>query len=213
LGCHFEHHVHPCLCRGAVSDAGVAPLSVVENLDVFEECRLCLVPRPELCSVNHFGFQRAEEALHRGVVEAVPLAAHRGRHVMKSEQFPVAVAGILHPPVGVDDQPRRGPPVADGHLQRVLAQGAFQALRHRPANDLHGGQVLDRREIEPALVRRDVGDICEPDGVRHHDLEVAAQHVGCNRKCMAAIRGHGHAPLASRRVDTVLFHQLGNRFL
>ena len=28
---------------------------------------------------------------------------------------------------------------------------------------------------------------------------------------MLAVRGHGHAPLASRRVNTSPFHQLGNR--
>ena len=101
---------------------------------------------------------------------------------MKSEQFPVAVAGILHPPVGVDDQPGRKPSVADGHLQRVFAQGAFEALRHRPANDLHGRQILDRRQIKPALAGRDVRDVCQPNRVGRHDLEVAVQQVGRDRK-------------------------------
>jgi len=50
------------------------------------------------------------------------------RDVIESEQFPLTVAGILHAPVGVDDQPRYGASVADRHFQRIFAQGAFEPL-------------------------------------------------------------------------------------
>ena len=69
-------HVHPCLCWGAVADAGVAALAVVEDLNVLEESRPCLLACLEPRPVNHFGLEGAEEAFHRGVVPAVAFAAH-----------------------------------------------------------------------------------------------------------------------------------------
>jgi hypothetical protein len=53
----------------------------------------------------------------------------------------------------------RRPAVPDGHGERVLAEGALQAPGHRPADDLHGGEVLHRAEVEPALSFGNVRDV------------------------------------------------------
>ena len=53
-------------------------------------------------------------------------------------------------------QARGRPMTLEGHDQGVGAQPGFQVIRHRPAEDLARGPVLDRRQMEPALVRRNV---------------------------------------------------------
>src|SRR3954453_3375362 len=51
-----------------VSDPGMPPAPIVEDFDVFEQCRFGLPPGAELCSMNKFGLERAEERLHRRIV-------------------------------------------------------------------------------------------------------------------------------------------------
>ncbi len=62
----------------AVADARMAPLAVVEDLDVLEECGFGLAPCGESGSMHELGFERTEEAFHGSVVEAIPLSAYRG---------------------------------------------------------------------------------------------------------------------------------------
>ena len=54
----------------------MASLSIVEDLDVFEERRSGLSACGEPGSVHKFGFERAEEALHGCVVQAIAFPAH-----------------------------------------------------------------------------------------------------------------------------------------
>ena len=75
---------------------------------------------------------------------------------MKPEQLTIVAAGILGA-IRVMNQSRWWSPVSDRHLQRILAKGALQALRRRPADDLHRCQILDGGEVEPVFVRRNIG--------------------------------------------------------
>ena len=79
------------------------------------------------------------------------------------------------------DQPHGQPAAADRHLQRLLAQDALQPLGHRPADDLHRGQILDGGEVEPAFVSWDVGDVSEPDRIGRNGFEVAVEQTGRDR--------------------------------
>src|SRR5512144_1153350 len=117
----------------------MAALPVVEDLDVFEERGLRPAPGSEPRAMHEFGLESAEEALHWGVVQAVPLSAHRGCDAICLEHLAVVAAGILNPAVGVVDQAPRWPPVPARHLQRILAQAALETVRHRPAGALPRG--------------------------------------------------------------------------
>jgi hypothetical protein len=57
------------------------------------------------------------------------------------------------------DQAGFRPAALQGHDQRVHAQPGPQVIRHRPADDLARGHVLDRGQVQPALVRGQVGEI------------------------------------------------------
>ena len=111
------------------------------------------------------------------------------------------------------DQPHGRPAVADRHRQRILAQDALQPLGHRPADDLHRGQILDGGEVEPAFVSWDVGDVSEPDRIGRNGSEVAVKQIGRDRMGVAAVGGDWRPPPASRWTNAVLSHELGDRAL
>ena len=54
--------------------------------------------------MNELGFERVEEALHRGIVVAVGLAAHRSGDAGGGQRRAIVVRGILHAPIGMVDQ-------------------------------------------------------------------------------------------------------------
>jgi hypothetical protein len=98
-------------------------------------------------------------------------------------------------------------------LQSILTQGSFQAPRHGPTDDFHAGQIFDGRKVQPAFIGPNVGDIGEPNSVRHRDFKIAVEEVWSDAIGMAAIGRHRHPQFTSRRVNTVDFHQLGDGFL
>ena len=170
----------------------------------------------------HAGFvlDALEQALHaRRPVHRGGLIHHsdrRLRTVIATSYARVLrrpVEPALHTAVGMVDQPHGQPAAADRHLQRILAQDALQPLGHRPADDLHRGQILDGGEVEPAFVSWDVGDVSEPDRIGRSGFEVAVEQIGRDRMGVAAVGGDRRPPPASRWTNAVLSHELGDRAL
>ena len=170
----------------------------------------------------HAGFvlDALEQALHaRRPVHRGGLIHHsdrRLRTVIATSYARVLrrpVEPALHTAVGMVDQPHGQPAAADRHLQRILAQDALQPLGHRPADDLHRGQILDGGEVEPAFVSCDAGDVSEPDRIGRSGFEVAVEQIGRDRMGAAAVGGDRRPPPASRWTNAVLSHELGDRAL
>ena len=65
-----------CLIGGDVADGRVDPLTIVIAFDVGKQVAPSGIPIEIFAVMDEFGFQRAEEALHRRVVPAVSLSAH-----------------------------------------------------------------------------------------------------------------------------------------
>ena len=61
--------------RALVAEGSVASLAIVEQIEVLEDVLLGLFPGGVAFAVCPFGFELAEEALHRSFVPAVALAA------------------------------------------------------------------------------------------------------------------------------------------
>ena len=57
------------------------------------------------------------------------------------------------------NEPAWGLAALEGHDQGVDTQARLEMLRHRPADDLARGQILDGREVQKALVGGKVGEI------------------------------------------------------
>src|SRR6476469_7971479 len=95
----------------------------------------------------------------------------------------------------------------DGHDQSADAQLGPEVVGHGPADDLARGHVLDRGQIQEALVGRDVGDVGQPDLVRPVRGEVPRQQVRGDRETMAAVRGSGCTAAAPAGREPHLAHQ------
>src|SRR6202022_2796360 len=70
----FELHID----RADIADGRVTPSSIVEAFNVGKDITCCLLPCCILPVMDQLGFERVKEALHRGIVIAIALAAHRG---------------------------------------------------------------------------------------------------------------------------------------
>ena len=109
--------------------------------------------------MDRFGFQSTEEALHRRVVETISPPAYGHGHAVQFEQLLVVATGALDAPVRMMDQSFLGPPVPDGHLERIFTKGALQPSRHGPSCDFHRAEILHGGQLEPGLICWYVRDI------------------------------------------------------
>lgn len=69
-------------------------------------------------------------------------------------------------------------PAGYRHPEGVVGEPRRHPVRHRPADDHPGPYVHHHGQVEPALVRADVGDVREPGPVRAVGRELAAHQVG-----------------------------------
>ena len=87
-------------------------LGIVEALNVVEHVGSGLVPCPVHLTRCPFGFERREEALHRGIVPDVAGAAHRADDIVVGHQALELIAGVLAALIGGGEAERRACPVA-----------------------------------------------------------------------------------------------------
>lgn len=94
----------------------MAPFPVIENLDVFEQIGLRLVPRLIANPVNPLSLEHAEEALDDRIVITI---AHAACDPVLGQFLAAIVAGVLAAAVRVMDQHAGWPASRNGHPQRV----------------------------------------------------------------------------------------------
>src|SRR5260370_39083192 len=88
------------ICGASIAEGAVQALAVVKDFDVIEERLADLIGVLESAPVDQLQFERAPEGLHRGVVVAVGLAAHRGNHLRGSQRLARLLSGFLLASVG-----------------------------------------------------------------------------------------------------------------
>ena len=87
----------------------MAPLSIVEHLDVVEEIGPRLIPSSVADPVLALSFEEPKEALDEGIVIAVRRTAHAAVDAVLGELSAEVVAGILAAAVRVVDEGPLGP--------------------------------------------------------------------------------------------------------
>src|SRR4051794_10314358 len=88
-------HAGARLNRGAVADARVQALAVVEDFDVVEHRRLGLLAGVEADLVDVLRLEGGEEALHGRIMEAVAAAAHGLGDAVPLQHHAVGLGGVL----------------------------------------------------------------------------------------------------------------------
>ena len=140
------------------------PLSVVIGFDVFEdEIAHGASGQQFQALVLQFGFKRAPEGFHDGVVVAVCFAAHAGNQSVLLERLAVGSAGILYATIGVMDDLSRMAALLHRHLQRRQRQTGFQGLLHGPADQPPTVEIQNARQVEPAFGGGQISNVLQPD--------------------------------------------------
>src|SRR5881392_241430 len=183
------------------------PLPIVVAFNVGEQVAPRGIAIGVFALVDKFGFQGAEEALHRRVIPAVCLAAHRWGDGGGLQDLAVIAGGVLTAAIRMMDQARPRAASLECHGEGGNGEFGAQMLAHRPADDLASEQVEDHGQVEPTFAGRDVGDIRQPDLIGPVGCEIPIQQVGGYRQGMLAV-GRAYA-IAAWRVspDAVLAHQ------
>src|SRR6059036_3599582 len=120
--------------RTPIAQRLVQTPAVIEALDVFEDRLTGLGLILELPMPDQFILERTKEALDRGVVVAVALAAHAQDDTPASEQRLVETRRVLVALVAMMQEPRRRAPVPPRHQPRLDDDRGALALTHGPAH-------------------------------------------------------------------------------
>src|SRR5262245_3589031 len=106
------------------------------------------------------------------------------------------VESTLTPAVRMMQQARRGPPTGKGHGEGVEGEVIGDPFAHGPADGEAGAEIEDHRQVQPALLSRNVGDVGHPSVVGHGPGELTRQYIGGNGKRMPSVRRHPKPPAA-----------------
>ena len=184
------------------------PLSVVIRFDVFEDQVTRGASGQQFQAlVLQFGFKRAPEGFHDGVVVAVCFAAHAGNQSVLLERLAVGRAGILHATIGVVDDLLRPAALLHRHLQRRQWQAGFQGLLHGPADQPSTVEIQNGREVKPPFGGGQIGNVLDPDLVDAGRRGLIQEQVRRDRMWMTAVRGARLPRLAHPRPQALLAHE------
>src|SRR6266700_6752720 len=181
--------------------------TIIEALDISKDVTFGFLSCCIVTVMDELGFERMEEALHRGIVVAVALPAHRGSEAGGLDRLSVICRGILNAAIGMVDQAGTSSLRRDRHPQGCQRQVSSQMIRHRPADDPSGVEVQDRGQIEPALISLDVGDVGQPNTVWRVGDEVAVKQVWSDREVVPTVGGPHLARPRHDGPDAVMAHQ------
>ena len=104
---------------------------------------------------------------------------------------------ILAATVRMEDETRRRVTPEPCHLQSVRHQAALHVRLHAPTHYLTAEEVNNGGQVQPTVVRGDVGDVASPDLIGGFRGEVALHQVRRNGQMVFAVRGDGKLALAS----------------
>ena len=174
-------------------------LLIIEHLNVLEDIPFRVFTGGVVPMVHELALERPEEALHTGVVPAVPLPRHAGGDAVSGEQQLVTRGGILAATIRVVQEPGQWVPVRQRHGEGLLSQLHGQPVAHRPADHEARVQIEDHGQVEPALCGPHVGDVPGPHPVWMRNRKLTIEGV----------LGHGQ-PGIRLRGGAPLLHGLGS---
>lgn len=119
-------------------------------------------------------FQASENALHRCVIPAVATAAHALFDPVAPQYLPELDAGVMATLVRVKHQLLRTTTGLKGHAQGARCELRVRSIGECPAHDAARIQIHNRRQVNPAITRPDVGHVAAPHlvGAAHCELPI-----------------------------------------
>jgi hypothetical protein len=135
---------------------------IVEPVDVAGNGIPGFSPGLESSTPNEFSFQRLEEGLDNGIVEAVPLARHRDQDAMLPQLRLVGCRAILATAVRMVGQTLPGLPDRQSLAQCLKRQLFVESVTDGPSHNAAGEEIKDHCQVQPPLCGPDVGDVGIP---------------------------------------------------
>ena len=127
--------------------------------------------------VERFLFEMAEEVFHRGIIPTVAPPRHGWSDAILLGKDMICLRGVLMPLVTVEDQSSSDLFFLSGLLEGLSDQGDGVRLAQGVGHDIPAIEVFDSRQVRPALLGGNVGDIRDPLLVGSGGLEIAVQDV------------------------------------
>ena len=164
------------VCGRQVAQGLMNPAPVIEQ-QVFGNrvCRLCA--GFEMLSVDTFHLERLKERFGASVIVGRTRAAHALNGADGRGLAPEVPRCILTAAIRMDHQPFLRAPVRHGVLKGGDRQISIQRFAYCPADHAAAEQVDKCAQVQPALVRRHVGEIRYPCLIRHTDPEILPEQV------------------------------------
>ena len=166
----------------------MAAAGVVEHLDVVEQITPGRGPGQIDLATDPLPLQQLEEALGDRVVVTVSPAAHAAIDAMGLEEGLPVAAGELAALVRGQHQAGLRLATPNRRRQRLKNQVGLHVPLRSPADNLAREQVQNDRQVKPALVSPDIGDIGDPMRVRRRHRELPVEPVWRHRRRKPAAR-------------------------
>ena len=147
-------------------------MAIVEALDVLEELMPNIVD-VNRHSVKKLGFYAADRRFCDGVVPAIAAPTHALHHPELTQPSPIRCSGVGRPSIGVMQQPDRRSVPRNGPVQAAQGEFGVAAIADCPSDDGARAQVDQQRQVYPALLGPDEGDIAAPRFMRRGLGEVS----------------------------------------
>ena len=113
----------------------------------------------------------------------------------------IGAGAVLDSPIRVMDQRLCGLPGLEGHFQRLTDLLRLQTVMDVIPHDLSGISIRDQAQVNALLLRRQIGDVSDPDLFAGGGLEGAArlEQIRMLAEAMMAVRGLMVRPLGGNQ--------------
>jgi len=194
------------LSWGLVGEGGVFAVGIVVGVDIGEEFDPSVALGEEGAALEQLGFEGADERLCPSVVIRVGAGGHALPEASLAEDLAKGRAAVLAAAVTVEDEVRLDGARAEGLLEGCADQGSTEVISQGPAHDFAGIKVDDDGEVDPAVSRRDEGDIAGPDPIGLRGQRLVKEQIG-RGSVGTAVAGFGDVSLGLEGMQTVLGHE------
>ena len=167
----------------------MSALAIIECFDVIEDLGASLGAGVKDTAINQFQFESGPEAFHGGVVIAVAPTAHGGDQAGLNEGLTIIATGVLDAAIGMTEQLGRRAAMEQRQGQRVENQRRVDMFAHGPADDFAAVEVQDGRQVKPAFLGLDIGEVGHPELVGRGGLGRLGQAIGGNGLVVVAVGG------------------------
>ena len=147
-------------------------MRIVPALEPLEERHAGFGLTLKPATVEHFAFERGEEAFGHGVIVGIADRADRRHHARCLAAFPEGIARVLTAAIRMMDD-GVGSALRERHVEGTEHQLGPQVRLQGPADDASRPDIEHAGEVEQAGPRRDVGDVGDPEAVRPRGGELA----------------------------------------